>query len=93
MLPVWLGGSQGHIAMNCTIRGTENPVNPPSEAYNICKLISKQEYTRPLVGMSGILLQWLCTLSVLGHYALTLFELGSTHSFPSVPFVIKQGSN
>ncbi|XP_022973318.1 uncharacterized protein LOC111471874 [Cucurbita maxima] len=32
-----------------------------------------------------------CTLSILGHFALTLFDSGSTHSFVSLPFVKQAG--
>ena len=31
------------------------------------------------------------TLSILGHFALTLFDSGSTHSFVSLPFVKQAG--
>ena len=31
------------------------------------------------------------TLSILGHFALTLFDSGSTHSFVSLPFVSQAG--
>ena len=40
-------------------------------------------------GTSGTIVT--CTLSILGHFTLMLFDSGSTHSFVSSPFVSQAG--
>ena len=70
---------------------TKNLVDPPrgpSGAERPIQILSQARVyasTNRDAGKSDTVVK--STLSILGHYALMLFDLGSTHSFISVPFV------
>ena len=88
-------GQEGHIVVNCMARNVEAQPNPP-------KVVEQTEQPTPSraqarayastskdTGKSDVVVTG--TLSILGHFAFTLFDSGSTHSFISMPFVVQTG--
>ena len=91
----YICGHAGHVPRTCPTRSSGNPrellrgqvireptiqTRPETRAY---AMTSKEARTSGTV-VTG-------TLSVLGHFALTLFDSGSTQSFVSLPFVKQAG--
>ena len=82
----------GHTAKYCTGKDTRNPKGPPrgpgSGEHPMQTRAQPRAYamTSKGVGTAGIVVTG--TLSIiLGHFALTLFDYGSTHSFVYLSFV------
>ena len=88
-------GQEGHIAVNCTagnaaaqanplrvVEQTDQPAPPRAQARAYASTSKDTRRSDAVV---------IGTLSILGHFAFTLFDSGSTHSFISMPFVVQAG--
>ena len=88
-------GYEGHTAKYGTGKGTKNPVESPrgpdsgERTVQTCSQAKANASTSRDAGTSNTVVTG--TLSILEHYALTLFDSGSTHSFISMPFVSQTG--
>ena len=91
----YICGHAGHVARTCPTRSSGNPREPLRGQVIRELTIQTRPQTRAYattskeVGTSGTVVT--STLSILEHFALTLFDSGSTHSFVSLPFVKQAG--
>ena len=85
----------GHVARACPARDTRNRTEPLRGRVAQEPTMQTHAQTRTYAttskktGTSGIVVTG--TLSILGCFALTLFDSSSTHSFFSLPFVSQSG--
>ena len=88
-------GQEGHIDVNCTARNAEAQPNSPRVVEQVEKPAPPRAQARAYAsksketGRSDAVVTG--TLSILGHFAFTLFDSGSTHSFISMSFVVQAG--
>ena len=87
----YICGHIGHVTGTCPTRSSGNPREPLRGPVIREPTIQTRPQTRAYAmtskeaGTSGTVV--IGTFSILGHFALTLFDSGSTHSFVSLPFV------
>ena len=87
----YICGHVGHLARTCPTRSTGNPGEPLRELVIREPTIQTRPQTRAYAttskeaGTFGTVVTG--TLSILGHFVLTLFDSGYTHSFVSLQFV------
>ena len=85
----------GHVARTCPTKSSGNPREPLRGPVIREPIIQTRPQTRAYVttskeaGTFGTVVTG--TLSILGNFALTLFDYGSTHSFVALPFVKQAG--
>ena len=86
---------QGHIAINCMTRDAETQPNPPRAVEEANQLVQTRVQAKAYASTSRDTRRSNTvvtgTLPILGHYAFTLFDSGSMHSFISMPFVAQAG--
>ena len=84
-------GQEGHIVVNCTAKDTDTHPNPLRAVKETDQPVKPQAQARAYASISKDTGRFdtvvTGTLSILGHYAFTLFHYGSTHSFISMPFL------